>query len=197
VRSSTNIYAGARTRLSAFVHGLLLLVSVLALPTLLNQIPLAALAGILILVGYKLANARLVREVYRTGPGQFLPFAVTAVSVVSFDLLSGVAIGTIVGLLVVLKTNYHAAYTLVHDDSHFFLRFAKDVSFLQKVSIKKSLARIPNDSTVFIDGGGAMFIDYDIREILEDFKRSAIDRGISVVVRNIAKYRTEPLSEPH
>lgn len=185
VRSSANIYAGGRTRLAGFVHGVFLLVSVLALPGLLTRIPLAALAAVLMLVGYKLANIKLVVRTYRDGMDQFLPFIVTAVSVVSFDLLSGVAIGSIVGLLVVLKMNYHLAFTLIHDNDHFYLRFAKDVSFLQKISIKKALARIPDDSTVFIDGGGAMFIDYDVLEIIEDFKRSAFDRNINVQVRNL------------
>lgn len=185
VRSSANIYAGGRTRLAGFVHGVFLLVSVLALPGLLTRIPLAALAAVLMLVGYKLANIKLVVRTYRDGMDQFLPFIVTAVSVVSFDLLSGVAIGSLVGLLVVLKMNYHLAFTLIHDNDHFYLRFAKDVSFLQKISIKKALARIPDDSTVFIDGGGAMFIDYDVLEIIEDFKRSAFDRNINVQVRNL------------
>jgi MFS superfamily sulfate permease-like transporter len=185
VRSSANIYAGGRTRLSGFIHGLFLLVSVLALPGLLTRIPLAALAAVLILVGYKLANVKLIASQYRAGMDQFLPFAVTAISVVSFDLLSGVAIGTLVGLLVVLKMNYHSAFSLIRDDNQFYLRFAKDVSFLQKVSIKKALARIPDNSTVFIDGGGAMFIDYDILEIIEDFRRSSVDRKIDVNVRNL------------
>lgn len=185
VRSSVNIYAGARTRLSCFTHGLLLLVSVLFIPHLLNRIPIAALAGILILVGYKLANVKLIRQVYASGLDQFLPFLVTTVCVVVFDLLTGVAIGTALGLLVVLRMNHHAAFTIVNDGDHYFIRFAKDVSFLQKVSIKKSLARIPDFSQVLIDGGGAMFIDHDIREILQSFQESAPDRHISVSIRNV------------
>ena len=189
VRSSTNVYAGGRTRLACFTHGFLLLASVLLIPSLINRIPLAALSAVLILVGYKLANIKLIKDTYRSGLDQFLPFAVTAVSVVTFDLLSGVAIGTIIGLVVILRMNHHLAYTLIHDGSHYYLRFAKDVTFLQKMSIKKSLARIPDGASVFIDGGGAMFIDYDILEIVEDFKRSSASRTIEVSVRNFPSRR--------
>jgi MFS superfamily sulfate permease-like transporter len=189
VRSSANIYAGGRTRLAAFTHGVLLLVSVLLIPQLLNQIPIATLAGILMLVGYKLANIKLIRQVYASGLDQFLPFLVTMLGVVIFDLLTGVAIGAAVGLLVVLRMNHHAAFTIVNDDNNVFIRFAKDVSFLQKVSVKKCLARIPDHSNVLIDGGGAMFIDHDILEIIESFKESAVNRHITVSVRNIVHSR--------
>lgn len=185
VRSSTNIYAGAKTRLSCFTHGVLLLASVVCFPSIINRIPLAALSAVLILVGYKLANVKLIKAQYRAGLDQFLPFVVTSLSVVVFDLLTGVAIGTAVGLLVVLRMNHHASYTIIHDGADYYLRFSKDVSFLQKISLKKCLARIPNGSAVFIDAGGAMFIDFDILELLEDFKRSAEDRHIQVSIRNV------------
>ena len=90
-----------------------------------------------------------------------------------------------------LRMNHHLAYSLVHEGSHYYLRFAKDVTFLQKVSLKKSLARIPDGSSVFIDGGGAMFIDYDIREIVDDFSRSSAARGIDLNVRNFPLRRDE------
>lgn len=186
VRSSANVYSGGRTRVASFSHGAFLLVSVLFLPGLINQIPLASLAGLLIVVGYKLADVKLLKRMYASGWDQFVPFAVTAVSVVVFDLLTGVAIGTAVGLLVVIRMNHHAAYTLIHEGNHYYLRFAKDVSFLQKVSLKRDLARIPDNASLFIDGGGAMFIDHDVLDLIEDFQRSAVDRKIEVAVRNIS-----------
>lgn len=185
VRSSANIYAGARTRISGMVHGFLILVSVLAFPSLLAQIPLASLAAILIVVGYKLANRKIVKQMLAAGYDQFLPFIVTAGCVVMFDLLSGVLIGTVIGLLVVLLMNHHRAFTIVNSGSSFYLRFAKDATFLQKIALKRALARIPNDSSIVIDGGGAMFIDRDIAEVVEDFQGSAVQRGIEVVVRNM------------
>jgi MFS superfamily sulfate permease-like transporter len=185
VRSSANIYAGARTRISAFVHGLLLLGSVLLLPTLLGRIPLASLAAILILVGYKLANRKVLSQVFHAGYDQFIPFIVTAFSVVLFDLLSGVLIGTSLGLLVVLVMNHHRAFTVVNSEKHFYLRFAKDVTFLQKIALKRALARIPHGSSIIIDGGGSMFIDFDIIEVIHDFQSSSVQRDIEVVLRNM------------
>jgi MFS superfamily sulfate permease-like transporter len=185
VRSSANIYAGARTRIAGIVHGFLILVSVLAFPALLARIPLASLAAILIVVGYKLANRKIVKQVLALGYDQFLPFIVTASCVVMFDLLSGVLIGTTVGLLVVLVMNHHRAFTLVSSANSFYLRFAKDVTFLQKIALKRTLARIPNGCSIVIDGSGSMFIDHDILEVIEDFQGSAVQRGIEVVVRNM------------
>jgi MFS superfamily sulfate permease-like transporter len=194
VRSSTNVYAGGRTRIAGVVHGLLLLLSVIAIPGLLNEIPLAALSAILILVGYKLTNAALIKAMWRSGLGQFLPFVVTAAGVVLFDLLTGVFIGTVFGLLVVLIMNHHSAFSVVHDGECYYLRFAKDVTFLQKIALKRTLAKLPNDSQIVIDGGGAMFIDHDILELLEDFKESAVDRHISVEITNIPSIKFDLLS---
>jgi MFS superfamily sulfate permease-like transporter len=185
VRSSANIYAGARTRISGIIHGFLLLVSVLAFPGMLARIPLASLAAILIVVGYKLVNRKILQQVLASGYDQFLPFVVTAGCVVMFDLLSGVLIGTVIGLLVVLIMNHHRAFTLVGSGSSFYLRFAKDVTFLQKIALKRALARIPNNASIVIDGSGAMFIDRDIAELVEDFQGSAVQRGIEVLLRNM------------
>jgi MFS superfamily sulfate permease-like transporter len=165
-------------------HGLMLLISILLVPGLLNQIPFASLASILILVGYKLSNVKLMKQVWSAGFDQFLPFIITIIGVVGFDLLTGVTIGTIVGLLVVLIANHHLAFNIIRDGTSFYLRFAKDVTFVQKIALKRELARLPNDSDIIIDGGGAMFIDHDILEILEDFRRSARDRHISLELRN-------------
>ena len=184
VRSSTGIYAGGRTRLVSLFHGLFLLLSIIAIPSILNLIPLASLAVILIGVGYKLANIRLIKQVWGSGYDQFLPFIITVIGVVAFDLLTGVLIGTAIGLSVVLVMNHHQAFSIVHDENQYYLRFAKDVTFLQKIALKRELAGLPNDSDLVIDGGGSMFIDYDILELLEDFRRSARDRHIKLELRN-------------
>jgi MFS superfamily sulfate permease-like transporter len=193
VRSSANVYAGARTRISAFTHGTLLLLSVLIVPNLLNNIPLAALAAVLILVGYKLCDAHLIKRMYQAQLNQSVPFAVTVASVIFLDLLTGVAIGTGVGLFFVLRTNYHSAFTAVHEDQTYFIRFNKDVTFIQKVALKKTLARIPDRSSVIIDGGTAMFIDHDILELLQDFRSAAVDRHIKVSLRNFSSSRYQTL----
>jgi MFS superfamily sulfate permease-like transporter len=184
VRSSANIYSGGRTRISPFVHGLMLMICVVSIPTVLNMIPLAALASILILIGYKLADARLFKGMFRNGLDQFIPFLVTVVAVVFSDLLTGVCIGTVVGLIFVMKMNYHSAFSLVNEGEYHLLRFAKDMTFIQKVKLKSALAQIPEGSSVLIDGGNAVFVDFDIVEVLKDFKASADDRHIAVSFRN-------------
>jgi len=105
--------------------------------------------------------------------------------VVLIDLLSGVLIGTVVGLVVVLIMNHHAAFTVIRDGDNFYLRFAKDATFLQKIAIKRTLAQLPNNSHIVIDGGHAMFLDHDILELIEEFKNSSIDRHIAIQLRNM------------
>jgi MFS superfamily sulfate permease-like transporter len=194
VRSSANVYAGAKSRLSGVLHGVFLLSSLLLIPSLLNLIPLASLAAILILIGYKLAAAKVIKRVWDDGYDQFLPFIVTIAGVVLLDLLSGVLIGTCFGLCVVLVMNHHSAFNAVRDGNYFFIRFAKDVTFLQKIALKRTLAQLPNDAQVVIDGGGAMFIDHDILELIEDFKKSAVTRGIKVELRSFPSVRFDIIS---
>lgn len=194
VRSSANVYAGARTRLACAFHGVFLLLSIIAIPALLSLIPLSALAAILIMVGYKLANVKLFKSVWRSGTDQFLPFIITVAGVVLIDLLSGVLIGTVVGLIVVLIMNHHAAFTVIKEGPHHYLRFAKDATFLQKIALKKALAQLPNHSHIVIDGGRAMFIDHDILELIEEFKDSADDRHITIQLRNMPSMKPDLLS---
>lgn len=185
VRGSTSVYAGAVTRMACLFHGILLVGSIVYVPFLINKIPLAILAAILLVVGYRLASVQLVRETYRSGLGQFLPFIITAIGCAMFDLLTGVAVGTVVGLAVVIRMNHHSAFTMIHEGADYYVRFAKDVTFLQKLPLKRALARIPDDSNVFIDTGGAMFVDDDIVDIIDDFRRSALERRIKVDVRSL------------
>ena len=189
VRSSTNIYAGAHGRLASFTHGILLLLSIILLPKLINMIPLASLGAILLFFGYQLANPKTIKRVYANGLEQLIPFAATTVCILVIDLFTGVLVGTFIGLLVVLKMNHHSSFTLIRDGNDFFLRFAKDVTFLQKFVLRKTLASIPDGANIYIDGGGAMFIDYDIRDVIDDFTCSALERDIQVSVQNMYAYR--------
>ncbi len=190
VRTSTNIFAGASSRLSGFSQGILLVLAVTILPRVINLIPLASLGAVLLMIGLRLCNPRMVREAWQHGADQLIPFVATAVCVVTINLFWGVIVGTVIGLLIVLRLNFHSAFTLIQDGDDFFVRFAKDVTFVQKFVLRKMLADIPNHSRVFIDGGGAMFVDFDIRDVIEDFKRSAEERNISVSVRNIYAYKS-------
>lgn len=185
VRSSANIYAGARTRMSAVVHGLLLAGSILLIPGILNQIPLASLAAVLILIGYKLARVSLFKQLYHAGMGQFLPFIVTVVAVVFTDLLTGVLIGLVVGLVVVLRANFQSAIRVVRQDDDFLIKFSKDVSFINKIKLAQVLRSMPDGASVLIDGTAALYIDNDIRELIHDFQHSARHRDITVETKNV------------
>jgi MFS superfamily sulfate permease-like transporter len=183
VRSSANVAAGARTKTSAITHGLLLLVTAFLIPGLLNKIPLACLAAILIMVGYKLAKPSLILSMYQKGKDQFIPFAVTVLAILLSDLLIGITIGILVGLFFVLKTNFHRALFSVSENGNYLIRLTKDVSFLNKALLRETFKEIPEGSKVIIDGSRSAFIDQDILETINDFRESAINRDISVELK--------------
>ena len=185
VRSSTNVYSGGRTRMSAFVHGVLLGGLVMAVPFLLNRIPLASLAAVLLLIGYKLARVSLFKKMYQSGADQFVPFVVTVTVTVFSDLLMGVLSGLVVGVIMVVVTNFTTAISVVHEENAWLIQFTKDVSFLNKARLRTALRGIPNGAEVIIDGSRAMFIDHDIYEIVQDFKAAARFRDIQVECRNL------------
>ena len=169
VRSSANVNAGAKSRLSAIFHGLWLLLCVVLIPTLLNKIPLAALAAVLLLVGYKLTKVELVKKMYAKGKGQFIPFAVTILAILFTNLLMGIFIGVIVGFFFVIRSNIHKSIVMVEDGGLYLIKFYKDVSFLQKPKLQRLLNEIPEGSTVIIDGSMSVYVDEDIVDVIEDF----------------------------
>ncbi|MFK7972928.1 MAG: SulP family inorganic anion transporter [Bacteroidia bacterium] len=185
VRSSANVNAGGQTRTSAFLHAIFLLVSVITIAGVLNMIPLASLAAILLLIGYKLARPALWKLMYKRGMNDFVPFAVTVVAVLVTDLLTGIAIGTAVGIFYTIKANFHTAIKTTTEGDQIEIRFAKDVSFLNKAELSKVLAGIHTGKSVVIDGSQADFIDNDIREILYEFHVRADDEGIPLEFRGV------------
>ena len=191
VRSSVNINAGAQTKLASILHGLFLLISVLFLSSILNLIPLASLAAILIFTGYKLAKISLFKEMYRNGLNQFIPFIATIVAIVFTDLLIGVIIGLTISIFYILKTNYKNAYALQKikgiATDEFILKLSEEVSFLNKASIKETLfVKIPNDALLTIDGSQSKYIDYDVLELIHDFTNYyASEKNIQVKLLGI------------
>jgi MFS superfamily sulfate permease-like transporter len=183
VRSSANINAGARTKFSAILHGILLCSAVVTIPHVLNLIPFSSLAAILIVTGFKLTKPSLFREIFRKGWDQFVPFVVTIVAILLSNLLLGIFIGIAVGIFYVLKTNFQEAISFMENDDHFLLRLNKDVSFLNKAVLRRTFERIPEGATVVIDGGNSQFIDTDIAETIEDFVLNAPGRNIQVELR--------------
>lgn len=186
VRSSANVHAGAQSRLSAIVHGVLLLVSVFALTDVINLIPLASLAAILIHTGFKLAKPSLFIALAKQGAAPFAPFIVTIAGVLATDLLTGIVLGVLCSAGLALWANLHRPIALACHDDHFLLSFRKDVSFLGKVPLKQMLAHIPDRATVIVDTTRADFIDHDVRELLERFVADAPLRSIAVEIRHAA-----------
>jgi len=178
VRSSTNIYSGGKSRMSGFFHGILLLVAVLALPLYLNKIPLACLASVLLYTGYKLAHPSGFKKVIAEGWKQWVPFLVTIAVVVGVDLLWGIFIGTLVGLVFVVVTNYSSVFTVFIKGNEVLIKFQKDVTFLHKMALKEALRKIPTGSEVFIDISKVHFMDHDINLLIQEFIATAHERGI-------------------
>jgi MFS superfamily sulfate permease-like transporter len=189
LRTTANIYGGARSRLSNFLHGVLLLVATVAVSSAMNHIPIAALSALIIIVASQLVRPQFWKVEYREGTEQFLPFIVTVLAIAFTDLLTGVSIGLMVGLAIVIRMNHHSAITVVNDGRYILVRFAKDVTFAHKASLKKTLRAIPKGSDVTIDGIGAQFIDYDIIDTLRDFRDGAAARGITVSLKNLRSRR--------
>ncbi len=189
VRSSANITFGGKTKMSAIIHGVLLLASAIAIPSLLNMIPLATLAAILFVVGYKLAKPSLFKSIYKQGWEQFIPFIATVVGILLTDLLKGIGIGMIVAIVFMLRNNFKNPYYVLSkgksaDNSH-VIKLSDEVSFLNKGSILQLLNHIPENSSVVIDGSNTRSIHYDVVEIIENFQASAKSKNINVTTINL------------
>jgi MFS superfamily sulfate permease-like transporter len=192
VRSSANSNSGAKSKLSTIIHGLLLLVSVLAIPVILNKIPLATLAAILILVGYKLAKPATFIHFWEKGKYQFVPFIATLLAVVFLDLLKGVTLGIIISIIFVLKGNLKRAYFFrkeqYADGDVIHIDLAQEVSFLNKAAIKQTLNHLPENSKVIIDAKDTVYIAHDILDLIHEFKTTrALDNNIKVKLKGFKK----------
>lgn len=182
VRTSANINSGAKTKMSAIFHGILLLLCVALIPGVLNLIPLSALAAILIYTGYKLAKPSIFVDLYKRGFDQFIPFIATVSVIIFTDLLTGIVIGITIGLFFVIRSNFKSSLMVVHDNNRYLFRFRKDVSFLNKPLLKSKLEKVPADSYVLIDITRADFIDKDVVEVINDFNKHASLKNIRVEV---------------
>jgi MFS superfamily sulfate permease-like transporter len=182
VRSSANVQSGGMSKMSAVLHGFLLLFSVLLIPGILNMIPYAALAAVLLLVGYKLAKPSIFIKMYHLGWAQFLPFIVTIVAVVATDLLKGIAVGMVVAVFKILMNNYQNSYKLDERPRNgkpcYHITLSEETTFLNKGKLMKTLDEIPNNTSLVIDASKSFTIDYDVLEIIETFKTSAKSKGI-------------------
>jgi MFS superfamily sulfate permease-like transporter len=190
VRSSANIDAGGKTKLAAVIHGALLILAIIILPALLNQIPLASLAAILIMVGYKLTKAGLFKEMYVKGMDQFVPFILTIVGVLFTDLLKGIGIGLVVSIYFILRRNFQNHFTKTETDGELRIKLSEEVTFLNKVGIHTTLENAAPHSKIIIDAINCKSIDQDILELLEEFKKyGSVHKEIDFQLINFQQLR--------
>ncbi|MBW3467212.1 SulP family inorganic anion transporter [Arthrospiribacter ruber] len=197
VRSSANVSSGARTKTSTVFHGILLLVSVILIPKVLNLIPLACLAAILILIGYKLTRISLFKTQAKLGWDQFLPFVITISGILIYDLLIGIGMGMVVAVFFILLRNYQTSMLLIKgsgpEKNSLTIKLPEEVSFLNKGSLIKNLEEIPDGSHLIIDGSDSRVIDYDVLEVIENFKVTASTKNILVETVNIKSIKISSL----
>ncbi len=203
VRTTANINAGAKSKMSAIFHGIFLLLAVIIIPGILNKIPMASLAAILIMIGFKLASPKVFKHIWTSGLQQFIPFVITVIAVVFTDLLKGVGIGLLVSIFYILKGNMKLAYNFrkehYHEGETIHIDLAQEVSFLNKAAIKQTLNDLPKGSKVLIDAGNTVYIDFDVLELLRDFLQyGAKDRNIEVKLVNFkTAYKMEDAQHVH
>jgi MFS superfamily sulfate permease-like transporter len=191
VRGAANVDAGARTKLSSFTHGLFLLLAVLFVPFLLNKIPYASLSAILLITGYNLTKPKLYRNMWSLGLKQFLPFVITILVILLTDLLIGVSIGLLISIYFIVQNNFKAEYkitkTKLHDIETHYIKLNSNVTFLNKVNLRKTLDEVPEYSVLTIDGSECNFIDYDILEIISEYDNKAQEKHIELHLKGIEK----------
>jgi len=191
VRGAANVDAGARTKLSAFTHGLFLLMAVMFLPFLLNKIPYASLSAILLITGYNLSKPKLFRNMWSLGWKQFIPFILTILIILTTDLLIGVSIGLLISIYFIVRNNFKAEYNIVktiHNGMETeYIKLNTNVTFLNKVKLREALDEVPEGSVLTIDGSECNFIDYDILEIISEYGNKAHDRHIKLYLKGIKK----------
>jgi MFS superfamily sulfate permease-like transporter len=191
VRGAANVDAGARTKLSAFTHGLFLLLAVLLVPFLLNKIPYASLAAILLMTGYNLTKPKLFRNMWSLGWKQFIPFMLTIVVILTTDLLIGVSIGLLMSVYFIVRNNFKAEYKILRTHHNGietqYIKLNSNVTFLNKVKLREALDEVPEYSVLTIDGSECNFIDYDILEIISEYGNKAHDRHIELHLKGIEK----------
>lgn len=196
VRSSANLNAGAKSKVSAIIHGILLLICIILIPNLLNKIPLSALAAILLITGYKLCNFSVFKQMLNNGKYQSIPFLITVVTILAIDLFGiykpikgeGLLIGVVIGLITAfgavlhgnLRNSYYFHKEKHHEGDKINIHLSEEVSFLNKASIRETLNQLPVNSMVTIDATKTQYIDFDVLELLKEF------RNIKAPLKNIS-----------
>jgi carbonic anhydrase len=196
VRGSVNVSAGAQTKLSAIIHGLLIVIAVVFFASVMNLIPLASLAAVLIYTGYKLLAPQIIIEQYKKGWSQFIPFIVTIIAIVLSDLLIGVMIGILISLVFIIREDYRGTILTITDlGKRKRIVLGENITFLHKPKLAKIFNNLPNDITLEIDGSRNFYIDKDIIEFIEEFKTTAIQKNIELIIGGIKQMQNQDLKE--
>ena len=185
VRSSANLQSGGQTKMSAILHGFLLLFCALLIPSYLNMVPLASLAAILFVVGYKLAKPSLFADMFSKGMQMFIPFVVTIGGIVFTDLLVGIGLGMVVAIAMSKWTNFTKPFTVNENENNVSIRLSENVTFASKAAIQKALNEVSPNSTLTVDGSATKSVHPDVVEIVNDFKTKASENGIEFKVVNL------------
>ncbi|WP_207492635.1 SulP family inorganic anion transporter [Aridibaculum aurantiacum] len=192
VRTSANVTAGGRTKLSTIMHGLIMLVCVISIPRVLNMIPLPALSAVLFVVGYRLTSVKLFKEMYRLGKRHFIPFVATIIAVMLTNLITGIMIGGAVAIFLILRDNYKTPFFLDRKDHHegekINLVLSEEVTFLNKASIMLTLDHVSPNSEVIIDASRCVNIDDDVLEIIQEFRSTAQYKNITITTIDLDKH---------
>ena len=174
VRTSINIQAGSRTKISTILHGIFILFAVMLIPGALNKIPLSSLAAILIYTGYKLNKPSIYQGIYAQGSDRFIPFIVTVISIISFNLLAGILIGLGISLFYILKSNSQTRIDIIKEvypnGEISRLILPQQMTFLNKAALVAELDSIPKYAQLIIDARYTQYIDKEILELLHEFK---------------------------
>lgn len=182
VRSAANINAGGKTKASTILHGFWILLSILFIAPIINRIPLASLAVILVVIGYKLVTPKIIFNQYRLGASQFVPFMVTIIAVLLTDLLVGIGIGILFSLYYVIKSHYGEALKIQREDNRVKFIFGERVSFLNKAEIGRALAQLKAGDEVEINLTNNRFLDSDIRALIQNIRQTARKRDIALKI---------------
>jgi MFS superfamily sulfate permease-like transporter len=193
VRTSANVSSGARTKTSTIIHGTIMLVCAITIPTILNKIPLASLSAVLFVVGYKLTSLQLFKQMYRLGSRQFAPFITTVVAVMLTDLIKGIMIGATTSIFIILRDSYKTSffkeeYGDGQKDKTLKFILSEEVTFLNKATIMMNLESVPDNSTVIIDGSRSINIDDDALEIFQEFKETCKERNINLSLVGLDRF---------
>ncbi|MFD2646007.1 SulP family inorganic anion transporter [Pseudomonas japonica] len=186
VRSSANVQAGAKTRLSAVFHGIWLLAFVVLLGSVLQQIPVASLAGVLVFTGVKLVDLKAFRGLGRYGRMPMFTYAATALAIVFSDLLTGVLLGFALTLvkLALKAARLKISIASLEKPGHMELRLSGAATFLKVPALTQALDGVPPGTTLHVPLANLSYIDHACLELLEDWGRANAGSGSRLMIES-------------